>query len=207
MRHDMLVRRRQREALAMLLAHTVAIRPSEFFRELLGSGLCDAGVVNSSGVLREPADSAECRTMPARIYTFGYEGRGIGDFLATLLGARVTDILDVREHALSRKLGFSEGMLSRLATKIGITYHHIPQLGVPREHRHLFGSLATVATARSEYRKRVERESADMLAEAADLCRSGRVALVCYERDVRYCHRFALSMMLQEMTHLEVRHL
>jgi len=191
----------------MLVAGTAAIRPSQLFRELSASDLCDRDVVNSAGILRDTMDAAAQQRRPSCIYTLGYEGRGIGDFLATLLGARVTDILDVREHASSRKLGFSRQMLSRLAARIGITYHHTPQLGVPREHRELFGHLSTVATARSEYRKRVERESADVLAEAGDLCRSGRVALVCYERDVRYCHRFALSMLLRDITHLEVRHL
>ncbi len=206
MRHDTLLRRRQRDALTMMVARSMAIRPAQFFRELVASDLCDAGVVSSSGILRDALDEAEKHPKSSRIYTLGYEGRGIGDFLATLLGARVTDILDVREHASSRKLGFSERMLARLASKIGITYHHIPELGVPREHRELFGNLSTVALARNEYRRRIER-NIDVLADAAALCRDGRAALVCYERDARYCHRYALSTMLREMTQLEVQHL
>lgn len=141
------------------------------------------------------------------LYTIGYEGRRIGDFLATLLSLRVKTIVDVRDSASSRKLGFSSGMLTRLAGRIGITYHHLPALGVPSQYREEFHSLSTVGAARRAYCSRIKSGAGPDLAEAAAICRSGDAVLVCYERDVRYCHRYALSGLLSEMTGLEVHHL
>ncbi|MGD9498840.1 MAG: DUF488 family protein [Armatimonadota bacterium] len=149
----------------------------------------------------------EARSEEPCLYTIGYEGRRIGDFLATLLALRVKTIVDVRDSASSRKLGFSSGMLARLAGRIGIAYHHLPGLGVPSQYREEFHSLSTVRAARQAYCRRVKAEAESSLAEAELICRSGNVVLVCYERDARYCHRYALSGLLSEITGLEVYHL
>lgn len=141
------------------------------------------------------------------IYTVGYEGRKIGDFLATLLALRISVLVDVRDSASSRKLGFSSAMLKRLSEKVGIEYRHFPSLGVPSERRDAFRRLDTVPEARRWYRDRCSENPDDALPALVELCRDGHTALLCYERDVRYCHRQPLAQILSEMTDLEVHHL
>jgi len=185
----------------------VSVRPSRFFRALSHCGLCEGDFVSTLGVLGETDQMTEDSSRGPGLYTIGYEGRRIGDFLATLLALRVRTILDVRDSASSRKLGFSSGMLARLASRIGIAYHHLPDLGVPPDQRDGFHSLGTVRDARQSYCSRIREQAAAALAEAELICHSGGVAIVCYERDPRYCHRYALSGLLSKATGLEVRHL
>ncbi len=185
----------------------MSVRPAGFFRALSRCGLCEGEIVSTLDVLGETDQMPEESPRGPVLYTIGYEGRRIGDFLATLLALRVRTILDVRDSASSRKLGFSSGMLARLASRIGIGYHHLPSLGVPPDQRDDFHSLGTVHSARQSYCSRVREQAAAALAEAELICGSGDVAIVCYERDPRYCHRYALSGMLGEATGLEVRHL
>jgi uncharacterized protein (DUF488 family) len=142
-----------------------------------------------------------------RIYTIGYEGRAIGDFLATLLALRIKVLVDVRDSGSSRKLGFSSSILERMTEKIGIEYRHVPKLGVPSADREDFRRLDTVPRARLWYRDRVAQSAEDAVSEAAGLCREGHAALLCYEQDERYCHRYPLAGVLSEITGLEVSHI
>ena len=124
-----------------------------------------------------------------------------------MLSLRIKTLVDVRDTASSRKLGFSSGMLQRLTEKIGIEYHHVPALGVPPKHRDDFRRLDTVERARSWYHNNVVREGPEVLSRVVELCREGDAVLLCYERDARYCHRYPLAVALAQKTGLGVLHL
>ena len=70
------------------------------------------------------------------IFTIGYEGFSIEDFIKKLKDSNIQQLIDVRELALSRKNGFSKGILSLKLKEAGILYKHIPELGSPKEIRH-----------------------------------------------------------------------
>jgi len=116
-------------------------------------------------------------------------------------------MLDVRYSPSSRKRGFSGKALARFAGRLGMHYWHLPELGVPKEHRPAFAHAETRTEARSRYRREAERDAALVLEEAARVCESGVTVLVCYEREPEGCHRYPLSKLLSTMTGLEVRHL
>ena len=59
------------------------------------------------------------------IYTIGYEGYSIEKFITKLKDSNIQQIIDVREIALSRKNGFSKGILGLELKKVGIIYKHI----------------------------------------------------------------------------------
>ena len=70
------------------------------------------------------------------LYTVGYEGRSIDDFVTILKSAGVTRLIDVREIPLSRKRGFSKSALKQRLDDESIAYVHYKELGSPSEIRH-----------------------------------------------------------------------
>ena len=71
-----------------------------------------------------------------KLFTIGYEGAALGDFVRALKAAEINVLLDVRELPISRRKGFSKTVLGDALTKAGIVYRHEKQLGSPRTIRH-----------------------------------------------------------------------
>lgn len=65
------------------------------------------------------------------LYTIGYEGADLGDFLATLRAMCVTTLVDVRELPISRRKGFSKAALGEALGAVDIAYKHERHLGSP----------------------------------------------------------------------------
>jgi uncharacterized protein (DUF488 family) len=127
-----------------------------------------------------------------RIFTIGYEGATVGEFLAALASAGVERVIDVRALPLSRRPGFSKSPLRAALTEAGIDYVHLKALGTPAAGRE---------AARKGRREELERiyagqlELPEAIAEGArmlDLARGKPSALLCFERDPAACHRSLL---------------
>ena len=138
------------------------------------------------------------------IATIGYEGASLENFIATLKGARVDTLIDVREIALSRKKGFSKSALSEAMAEHGIRYVHLRGLGDPKEGRdaaragdiarflRIFKQHMRSATARAE------------LNTATSLAQNARICLMCFEADHELCHRRIVADHLATDTGLKV---
>src|SRR5690349_3660412 len=127
-----------------------------------------------------------------RIFTIGYEGATVGEFIAALQGAGVERVIDVRALPLSRRPGFSKTPLRVALEEVGIEYLHLKALGTPSEGR-------TAARAgRHEDMARVyagQLELPEAMAQSAqmlELAREKPSALLCMERDPAHCHRTLL---------------
>lgn len=127
-----------------------------------------------------------------RIFTIGYEGTTVADFLSTLRGAGVERLIDVRAVPNSRRPGFSKTPLRNALAEEGIDYAHLRALGTPADGR---------AAARAGRHEELERIYAGQLelpeaiaqgAEMVELARDKPSALLCYERDPAGCHRSLL---------------
>src|SRR5689334_14565824 len=70
-----------------------------------------------------------------RIFTIGYEGSTVGEFLEALKKAGVERVIDVRALPLSRRPGFSKTPLRLALGEVGIEYVHLKALGTPSEGR------------------------------------------------------------------------
>jgi uncharacterized protein (DUF488 family) len=130
------------------------------------------------------------------IFTIGYEGTNISDFLETLVDARIGTLVDVRALPLSRKPGFSKGTLSDRLADCGISYQHFRALGDPKE-----GREAARAGRHSAFRHIYSRHLRTTEAQAAlrDLLRlagASRVCMMCFERDPLVCHRSLVARWL-----------
>lgn len=130
--------------------------------------------------------------MTRPIFTIGYEQTTVADFVATLTAAGVARVLDVRAVAASRRPGFSKSALAANLAAAGIAYEHLRALGTPKEGREAArrGDMAALDRVYAG-----QLESPEAQAQAAillDRAAGEPVALLCYERDPRQCHRTLL---------------
>jgi uncharacterized protein (DUF488 family) len=111
----------------------------------------------------------------------------------------------VRELPLSRKNGFSKGLLGDSLHVRGIMYRHIPELGSPRELRHSYKNGGSSEAFMDGYATHLDRNK-DAYEMMRGLALGVPSAIMCFERDYRSCHRSILSDRLAHegfhMTHI-----
>ena len=87
--------------------------------------------------------SAQARIDAMRIFTIGYEGTTVPEFIAALKQAGVERVIDVRALPLSRRPGFSKSGLKAALEEAGIEYVHLKALGTPADGRPPHGPAGT----------------------------------------------------------------
>lgn len=127
-----------------------------------------------------------------RIFTIGYEGATVGEFITALHSARVERLIDVRALPLSRRPGFSKSSLRASLEESAIEYIHLKALGTPSEGRTAaragrHADMARIYSGQLELPEAIA-QSALML----ELAREKPTALLCMERDPAVCHRTLL---------------
>lgn len=143
--------------------------------------------------------------MTLRLFTIGYEGTLVADFIACLRGAGVERVIDIRAVPLSRKPGFSKNGLKAGLAEAGIDYVHLKPLGTPAD-----GRTAARAGKQAEleriYAAQLDLPEAIVAAEEMRALATERPsALLCFERDPAQCHRtllIAAAAPEAEVTHL-----
>jgi len=125
------------------------------------------------------------------LYTIGYEGADIGEFLNTIQEVGVKTLLDVRELPLSRRKGFSKTALREALSGVGISYQHERSLGSPREVRHRLRKTGDMTGFLVEFEEHLAGQT-DLLDKLAVTLKDS-VVLLCYEREAKYCHRQAVA--------------
>jgi len=70
-----------------------------------------------------------------KIFTIGYEGATVPEFVATLGSAGVQRVIDIRALPNSRRPGFSKTPLRNALAEADIDYVHLRALGTPAEGR------------------------------------------------------------------------
>lgn len=123
------------------------------------------------------------------IVSIGYEGMTADQLIDTLVAADVTCLADVRLNAISRKAGLSKTRLSERLSDVSIVYRHFRSLGNPRDNREPFHS-GDLQVGIEKYRVGLSAEAAqESLQELAEIGETGVLAVLCFERDHRSCHR------------------
>jgi uncharacterized protein (DUF488 family) len=127
-----------------------------------------------------------------RIFTIGYEGATVPEFIAALQKAGVERVIDVRALPLSRRPGFSKTPLRTALQEAAIEYVHLKALGTPSDGR---------AAARAGRHSDLERIYAGQLELPEAIAQSAQMlalaeekpsALLCMEREPAHCHRTLL---------------
>lgn len=136
----------------------------------------------------------------ADFFTIGYTGRKLDEMLDALVNAGVHCLVDIRITPVSMyRPELSKSNLKRAVENRGIQYHHLPELGVPRDIR---------AKAIASGSRDVIWEWYDQYVVTPYLGNNLHrflnsvehpVALMCVEIDPRECHRHRLFMALENM--------
>lgn len=131
------------------------------------------------------------------IYTIGYEGLTIEQFIKKLKDSNIQQLIDVREIALSRKNGFSKGILEEELKKAGIRYKHYPSLGSPKEIRHQLHQDLDYKKFFEEYKEHIkDNDIQESIKDVEGLSKVRKTVLLCFEKDFKTCHR---SIIAQEL--------
>jgi uncharacterized protein (DUF488 family) len=140
-----------------------------------------------------------------KLFTIGYEGTTVPEFIAALGAAGVERVIDVRALPLSRRPGFSKSSLRAALAEAQIEYVHLKALGTPADGR------AAARAGRHADLQRIylgQLELPEAMAQSAqmlELAREKPSALLCMERDPAHCHRTLLLKAVApeaEVTHL-----
>lgn len=136
------------------------------------------------------------------MFTIGYEGRHLPEFVTMLKAARVDRVIDIRELPLSRRKGFSKTPLRAALSAAGIDYVHLRSAGNPyRDQRDDIERCLKLYAGHL-------RRSPDVIDEVLATAKGHRAALLCVEREACNCHRSVLAAQLGEAeTALHVRNL
>jgi uncharacterized protein (DUF488 family) len=139
------------------------------------------------------------------LFTIGYEQAKPAAVLNELKRAKIDLLVDTRAVAASRRPGFSKRQLAASLDDAGIAYVHLQKLGTPAEGRAAAksGDTATLWRIYDKHIKKAEPQEA--LDELIGLIKSGkRVALLCYCRDPKACHRSRIVANVKKRARVKV---
>lgn len=141
-----------------------------------------------------------------RLYTIGYEGAVIEDFLATLSACGVGQVIDIRDVPVSRKKGFSKSALAEALSANGITYTHLKDLGDPKPGREA-ARRGEFAEFKKIFARHLKSKSAqNALAVAVASAEAMVSCLLCFERSPTNCHRTIVATAMAEDGRFHVKH-
>ncbi len=135
------------------------------------------------------------------LFTIGYEGKNIEEYVQVLEENMVKVVVDVRRNPVSRKYGFSKTRMRELLALEGIDYIHLPALAIESERRRSLKTRADYNALFIWYENEVLDKEKISLGEIIDRILSDkRVALTCCEADPSICHRSKVSEKISEIT-------
>ena len=156
----------------------------------------------------------------ATIATIGVYGFDRDSFLATLAGAGIELLLDVRQRRGVRGSEYAWANARRLEAALaeaGVRYTHLPELAPTTELRQLQyredDRRGEGKRSRSELAPEYVRGYTGEILDQVDLepvvrwIGSSRATLLCVERDPEACHRSLIAARLRSERGFEVEHL
>lgn len=142
-----------------------------------------------------------------KLATIGYEAATQAAVIDKLKLAGVELVIDVRAVAASRRAGFSKGLLSASLKDAGIDYLHLRELGTPKPGRDA-ARKGRVAEMHEIFEAHMAEPAAQLqLAQAIEIAKTRKTALLCYEAEARVCHRRILTDRMVEAAGFEVEDL
>ncbi len=143
--------------------------------------------------------------MPSALYTVGYEGADIANFLQTLKDCGIKRLIDIRDVPVSRKRGFSKTALANALEEEGIAYSHLKALGDPKAGRE--------AMRRGDYPRFLEiytshiatPQGQEALRVAVELAEQSPSVLLCFERSPAQCHRTVVAKEMALLAEFDVK--
>ena len=146
------------------------------------------------------------RFLNTTLYTVGYEGKSLDQFLTILKTNGIDTLIDVRFSVESQyKPEFSGNLLARELQRNGIKYAHRKEFGVPYEWQNPYKEGAIPFECLDKYYRWNVKKNTDFKAFLDGVKENGKTALMCYERyatakreQTISCHRSILAAIMQE---------
>lgn len=157
--------------------------------------------INSS-IAEHYLNSAELRelselkpsTSKTILYTIGYEGVSLEQYLNKLIERDVKVLVDVRKNPISMKYGFSKSQLLKACEVIGVEYVHFPDVGIVSEERQELWRQVDYDRLFEKYRQETLPHTNSTQEKILQLLKGKqRIALTCFEADICQCHRKHLA--------------
>jgi uncharacterized protein (DUF488 family) len=128
------------------------------------------------------------------LYTIGYEGVTLEQYLNKLIAKDVKVLVDVRNNPMSMKYGFTKSQLLNACTSVGLQYVHFPDVGIISKQRKGLNEQQDYDELFAKYCKETLPETISTQQKILLLLREkSRIALTCFEANVCQCHRKHLA--------------
>lgn len=138
------------------------------------------------------------------LFTIGYEGISLEEYLQRLLRNDVKVLVDVRNNPLSMKYGFSKSQLKKFCESLGIQYIHTPEVGIQSEQRQELKTQSDYDKLFTIYRTENISRTVDVQTKILNLLKANqRVALTCFEANICQCHRKHLAEAIEKLPGFE----
>jgi hypothetical protein len=139
-----------------------------------------------------------CETRPKStktiLYTIGYEGISLEEYLNKLILNDIVVLCDVRKNSVSMKYGFSKSQLQKACEGVGIKYVHFPELGIDSNKRQELNTQTDYDKLFSLYRSDILSKTTELQEKLLTLLKEKeRIALTCFEANICQCHRKHLA--------------
>ena len=132
------------------------------------------------------------------VYSLGYEGRSIDEFLMRLIQEKVQVLADVRNKPWSMKFGFKKQALQSFCKGLEIEYINIPEIGIPGTLRKNLETEKDYDILFKRYKKFIKQKENE-LNHLKHISENKRIALMCFEKEPEYCHRTIIARELARM--------
>ena len=137
---------------------------------------------------------AKPRDTESVLFTIGYEGISLEQYLVKLVKNNVKLLIDVRKNPLSMKFGFSKSLLMKYCNSLDIEYVHYPEVGIDSSQRKNLKEQVDYDTLFDAYKATtLKEEIAGQEKIIANIMDKKRVALTCFEAEHCQCHRSHLA--------------
>lgn len=144
------------------------------------------------------------------LFTIGYEGISLEEYLNRLLKNDVKVLVDVRNNPLSMKFGFSKSQLKRYCESLDIQYIHFPEVGIQSQQRQNLNTQTDYDQLFVAYRKNNLTKTIPSQQQILSLLKEHkRIALTCFESNICQCHRKHLAEAIANLKdfNFEVKHI
>ncbi len=158
----------------------------------------------------EKVNKAKPKGNKTILFTIGYEGISLEEYLVRLLKNDVKVLVDVRNNPLSMKYGFSKSQLKKYCASLGIDYLHIPEVGIQSDQRQELNTQTDYDKLFTAYRKNNLSKTINSQNEIFKLLKQHkRIALTCFEANISQCHRKHLAEAIENLPDFdyEVKHI
>ncbi|ANI88835.1 hypothetical protein A9P82_05750 [Arachidicoccus ginsenosidimutans] len=186
-----------------LIRHTYTNFPYLAINSLMAKNLLSAEALKKVEDARPKSDKTV-------LFTIGYEGISLEEYLNRLIKNDVRILVDVRNNPMSMKYGFNKNQLNRYCENLGIKYIHFPEVGIQSEQRQSLQAQTDYDKLFAAYRKDNLTKTQDTQNAILELLiQHQRIALTCFEANICQCHRKHLAEAITKLPgwRFELKHI